>query len=116
SRHTRSKRDWSSDVCSSDLETGFGLEIDLTAYGLGLAAVELLFSESQGRAVITCPPDRAAAVAALARELGVPTQRIGAVGVRGGVVRLEIGRAHVAHPVERLRQVYFTAIPRRMGD
>src|SRR5438093_2511886 len=97
-------------------ETGFGLEIDLTAYGLGLAAVELLFSESQGRAVITCPPDRAAAVAALARELGVPTQRIGAVGVRGGVVRLGLRDAQLARPVERLRQVYFTAIPRRMGD
>src|SRR5699024_11595866 len=24
-RHTRSKRDWSSDVCSSDLETGGGM-------------------------------------------------------------------------------------------
>jgi len=97
-------------------ETGFGLEIDLTAYGSGLAAVELLFSESQGRAVITCPPDRAAAVAALAQELGVPTQRIGAVGVRGSVVRLGLRDAQLAHPVERLRQVYFTAIPRRMGD
>src|SRR5699024_11905452 len=25
-RHTRSKRDWSSDVCSSDLELGFGFK------------------------------------------------------------------------------------------
>ncbi len=97
-------------------ETGFGLDIDLTAYGLGLPGVELLFSESQGRAVITCPPDRAAAVAALAQELGVPTQRIGAVGVRGGVVRLGLRDAQLAHPVDRLRQVYFTAIPQRMGD
>src|SRR5699024_11615968 len=33
-RHTRSKRDWSSDVCSSDLEI-------IKNYGIGLFAVEL---------------------------------------------------------------------------
>src|SRR5256884_4845955 len=67
-------------------ETGFGLDIDLTAYGLGLAAVELLFSESQGRAVITCPPDRAAAVGGPAPGLGGATPRLGAGGVRGGAL------------------------------
>src|SRR5437762_7095163 len=41
-------------------ETGFGLDVDLTSYGFRLAAVELLFSESHGRAVVTCPPERAA--------------------------------------------------------
>src|SRR5256884_1411446 len=40
-------------------ETGFGLNIDLTTYGLRLAAVDLLFSESHGRAVITCQIGRA---------------------------------------------------------
>src|SRR4029077_3273117 len=43
-------------------EAGFGLDVDLTAYGLGLAAPELLFSESHGRAVVTCSPERAVAV------------------------------------------------------
>ena len=97
-------------------ETGFGLEVDLTAYGLGLAALELLFSESHGRAVVTCSPERAVAVAALAQELGVPAWRVGSVGERGTAVRVRLRDAKVEHPVDRLRQVYFTALPRRMGD
>jgi phosphoribosylformylglycinamidine synthase II len=97
-------------------ETGFGLDVDLTAYGSPLPAPELLFSESHGRAVVTCHPERAAAVAALAQELDVPARRVGTVGARGGVVRLGLRDAQLAHPVEGLRQVYFSAIPRRMGD
>jgi len=97
-------------------ETGFGLEIDLTAYSSPLTAHDLLFSESHGRAVITCAPERAAAVAALAQELGVAAQAIGTVGKRGGVLRIGLRDAAVEHPVDRLRQVYFTALPRRMGD
>ncbi len=97
-------------------ETGFGLEVDLTAYGSRLAAVEVLFSESHGRAVITCQPERAGAVVALAQELGVPAHRAGTVGERGGVLRIRLGEAVIAHPVGRLRDVYFGAIPRRMGD
>src|SRR5207245_11095592 len=50
-------------------ETGFGLNIDLAAHGLGLAADELLFSESHGRAVVTCLAARATAALALAQEL-----------------------------------------------
>ena len=97
-------------------ETGFGLDVDLTPYGLGLTADELLFSESHGRAVITCAPGRAAAVAALAQELGVAARAIGTVGERGGALRVRLRDATVEHPVDRLRQVYFTALPRRMGD
>src|SRR5207245_4749769 len=67
-------------------ETGFGMDIDLTAYALRLAAVDLLFSESHGRAIITCPPERTTAVAALAQELGVPAQPVGTVAARGGAV------------------------------
>src|SRR5207253_8348173 len=46
-------------------QTGFGLDVDLTAYGVGLTAEALLFSESHGRAVVSCAPERAAAGAAL---------------------------------------------------
>src|SRR5436305_1608762 len=97
-------------------ETGYGLDVDLTPYGLCLAAEALLFSESHGRAVITCALGRAGAVAALAQELGVAAQAIGTVGERGGGVRIRLRDAVVEHPVNRLRQVYFTALPRRMGD
>ncbi|HXL33917.1 MAG TPA: phosphoribosylformylglycinamidine synthase subunit PurL [Gemmatimonadales bacterium] len=97
-------------------ETGFGFDIDLTTYALRLAAVELLFSESHGRAVVTCSPERTTAVAALAQELGVPAQRVGAVAGRGGPVRLRLRDATVEHPVDRLRDVYFSSVTRRMGD
>ena len=96
--------------------TGFGLELDLRQHAPELAAHELLFSESQGRAVVTCAPERAAAVVALAREMDLPAERLGTVGPPGGVVRLRLRDATVEHPVERLREVYFSAIPRRMGD
>ena len=97
-------------------ETGFGLDIDLTAYGLRLTADELLYSESHGRAVVTCQPERATAAVALAQELGVPVQRVGAVAQRGGAVRLRLRDATIEHPVEGLRQVYFSSVSRRMGD
>jgi len=97
-------------------ETGFGLDIDLTAYGLGLAAEELLFSESHGRAVVTCSPERAVAVGALAQELGVPAWWVGSVGERGAAVRVRLREALLEHPVDQLRGVYFQALPRRMGD
>jgi phosphoribosylformylglycinamidine synthase len=97
-------------------ETGVGLDIDLTAHASGLAAVDLLFSESQGRAVVTCAPERATAVAALAQELGVPAQRVGTVARTGAPMRLRLRDATIEHPVERLRQVYFSSVSRRMGD
>jgi phosphoribosylformylglycinamidine synthase len=97
-------------------EAGFGLDIDLSTHHASLTAVELLYSESQARAVITCPRDQAAAVTALAQELGVPAFRAGVVGPPGDVVRIRLRDALVEHPVGRLREVYFAAIPRRMGD
>src|SRR5260370_29380965 len=97
-------------------ETGFGLDVDLTAYAAPLAALELLFSESHGRAVVTCAPERASAVAALARELGVAAARVGTVGEPGGALTLRLRDTGIEHPVDRLRQGYFTTIPPRMGD
>src|SRR5207247_51545 len=97
-------------------ETGFGLDLDLTTYGLGLAAAALLFSESHGRAVVTCQPERATAALRLAQVLGGRAQRLGTVGERGGAVRLRLRDATVEHPVDRLRQVYFSSVSRRMGD
>ena len=35
---------------------------------------------------------------------------------RGGSLRVRLRDASFEHPVDRLRQVYFTALPRRMGD
>jgi phosphoribosylformylglycinamidine synthase len=97
-------------------EAGFGLDLDLTPHAARLTPHELLFSESHGRAVVTCAPDRASAVQALAHELGVPVYRAGVVGALGGTFRIALRDAVVEEPITRLRQVYFSAIPRRMGD
>ena len=102
-------------------EHGFGLDVDFTTDDArrtthGLSAHELLFSESHGRAVITCSAERAAAVQALAGELGVPALRCGSVGTWDGTVRIALRDARIEERVSRLRDVYFSAIPRRMGD
>jgi phosphoribosylformylglycinamidine synthase II len=97
-------------------EAGFGLDVDLTAYCSPITAHEVLFSESHGRAVVTCAPERVAVVEALAREMGVPVHRAGTVGPANGAFRVSVQGGTIAEPVTRLRDVYFNAIPRRMGD
>jgi phosphoribosylformylglycinamidine synthase len=95
--------------------SGMGIDVDLSSYAT-LPALDLLFGESQGRVIVTCAPERASAVVDLARTLGVPVYRTGAVGARGGAVVLRLRDSTIEHPVDRLRDVYFSAIPRRMGD
>ncbi len=97
-------------------DAGFGLDIDLTAHGAPLTAHEVLFAESHSRAVGTCAPDRVPAVEALAREHGVPLHRAGTVGAANGEFHLVLRDGTIAEPIARLREVYFNAIPRRMGD
>jgi phosphoribosylformylglycinamidine synthase len=97
-------------------DAGFGLDVDLTAHYAPLTAHDLLFSESHGRAVVTCAPERVRAVEALAREHGVPVHRVGTVGGAQGEFRVTLRDGAIAEPVARLREVYFNAIPRRMGD
>jgi phosphoribosylformylglycinamidine synthase len=97
-------------------QTGFGMEIDLTSHAARLTPHEVLFSESHGRAVITCSPDRAAAVQALAGELGVPLFRAGTIGSADEAFRITLRDGQIEASVARLRDVYFNAIPRRMGD
>jgi phosphoribosylformylglycinamidine synthase len=97
-------------------EVGFGLDVDLTPHATRLTSHELLFSESHGRAVISCAPERAAAVQVLAGELGVVTARVGTVGVADGAFRVTLRDGVIEEPVKHLRDVYFIAIPRRMGD
>ena len=97
-------------------DSGFGLDVDLTTHGAQLTVHELLFSESHGRAVVTCAPDRVSMIQALAGELGVPFLRIGTVGAVNGAFRVRLREEAIDESIARLRQVYFTAIPRRMGD
>jgi phosphoribosylformylglycinamidine synthase len=97
-------------------EAGLGLDIDLRPYGQPLGAAELLFSESHGRAVVTCGAEHATTIASLAAKHGVPAFAAGAIGDPDGSLRIHLRDGAIGQPVGRLRQLYFGAIPRRMGD
>ena len=95
---------------------GFGIDLDLTGYATGLDGYDLLFSESHGRAVVTCDPEKVAAVEQLAGQLGVPLYDAGIVKARDGTFALRLRDTGVSQTVAALREVYFSAIPKRMGD
>ena len=78
-----------------------------------IAAAPLLFGEAQGRAVVSCAAADVDRLLALAREHALPARRIGTVGGD----RLEIATPHAAidAPLESVREVYESAIPRLMG-
>ncbi|HXJ29017.1 MAG TPA: phosphoribosylformylglycinamidine synthase subunit PurL [Gemmatimonadales bacterium] len=97
-------------------QTGFGVDLDLTGYASGLDAADLLFSESHGRAVVTCPPEQAAAVAQLARRIGVPVYDAGMMKTPDATFALRLRDGAISQTVTALREVYFSAIPKRMGD
>jgi phosphoribosylformylglycinamidine synthase len=97
-------------------QAGFGVDLDLTGYASGLNAADLLFSESHGRALVTCPPDKTAAVEQLARRSGVPVYDAGIVKAPNGTFALRLRDAAISQTVAALRDVYFSAIPKRMGD
>jgi hypothetical protein len=88
-------------------------DVDSTVWPT-LPAHDLLFSEPWPP--VTCAPARTTAVAALAAEHGVPAFAAGTVGPADGTFRLRLRDATIEHPVAALRDVYFAALPRRMGD
>jgi len=97
-------------------EAGFGLDLDLTGYAPGLDAHDLLFSESHGRAVVTCAPEQASAVLLLARRSDVPAYDAGIVKSPNDPFALRLRDVAISRTVAALREVYFSAIPKRMGD
>ena len=77
-------------------------------------AIALLFGESQGRVVVSCAPDQAAAVARVAREHGVPCADIGTVGAAGGRFHIRAGTSRLDCGVGELAAAFFGAIPALM--
>jgi phosphoribosylformylglycinamidine synthase len=76
----------------------------------------LLYGEDQGRVVASADLKQVAAIVALGKELGVAVEAIGRVGdsIFGPELSIATPRATYAWPVAQLREVYFSAIPRRM--
>ena len=73
-------------------------------------------TSSHGRAVVTCPPEMAPAVEQLARRSGVPVYDAGMVKTPNDAFALRLRDATITQTVAALREVYFSAIPKRMGD
>jgi len=97
-------------------ERGYGLEIDLRNHAPALESNDLLFSESHGRAVITCVPENLGKAETLARRYRVAFYVAGTVGESDGTFQVRLRDAQISAAVAGLRTVYFTAIPKRMGD
>ncbi|MGH7536855.1 MAG: AIR synthase-related protein, partial [Gemmatimonadales bacterium] len=93
---------------------GVGLTADLSGHAPAVALDGLLFGEDGARAVVSCAPEHAEVLEALAREHGVPVYRAGTVGAPAGRLQVRAGGETLAWSVSALRQVYFQAIPRRM--
>jgi phosphoribosylformylglycinamidine synthase len=93
---------------------GLGATVDLSRLSSDLSADGALFGEDGARAVVSVAPEHVAAVVALAGEHGVPVYRAGHVAEPGAPLELSLGGQVFSWSVGVLRQIYFTAIPRRM--
>jgi phosphoribosylformylglycinamidine synthase subunit PurL len=93
---------------------GLGASLDLTEYAPGVAPEGVLYGEDGARVVVSTAPADVAALVALAGEYGVPVDRVGRVGEASGALELRVGGRVLSWPIGALRQIYFTAIPRRM--
>ena len=93
---------------------GRGIACDLSGYSPGIPADALLYGEDGARAVVSCAPDHAATLEALAREHGVPVFRAGRVERASGDLTVDVAGQSLSWSIPALRKIYFEAIPRRM--
>ena len=92
-----------------------GADIDLGQHANLVSDEGWLFGEDGARALVSCSPVYVAELQRLAHTHGVQCHYVGLVGENGGdVVIRRDGRAW-CWPVNRLRQIYLDAIPRRMA-
>ncbi|MFQ3598785.1 MAG: phosphoribosylformylglycinamidine synthase subunit PurL, partial [Chloroherpetonaceae bacterium] len=75
---------------------------------------EMLFSESQGRAVVSVKKEQIEAVVSLARTIGVPCQIIGEVIERKVEITVN-GKTVLNQSLQYLSDVYFNAVERQMS-
>jgi phosphoribosylformylglycinamidine synthase len=80
-----------------------------------LRPVVALFGESQGRIVVSCPPDRTAEILRIAGRYDVPARRIGNVATAESGFSLEVRDGSIAASLPELADAYFGAIPTIMN-
>jgi phosphoribosylformylglycinamidine synthase len=78
-----------------------------------IAAAPLLFGEAQGRALVSCAADAVERLLSIAHAHALPARRIGTV--TGARLEITTGACRIDAPLENVREVYQTAIPRLMG-
>jgi phosphoribosylformylglycinamidine synthase len=96
-----------------DGEEPWGVEVGIED---DLAPVALFFGESQGRVVVSCPPDSVDRVLAEAAAHDVPARVVGTVGPRSGTFSLRAPRGSIDLASERVARRYHEAIPALMED
>ncbi|MDP2499018.1 MAG: phosphoribosylformylglycinamidine synthase subunit PurL [Candidatus Palauibacterales bacterium] len=84
--------------------------------GEELSPAAALFGESQSRVVLSADPDDGPGLRRIADEHGVPLARIGQVGEPGGRLRLSAAGRDLDIAMREIRDVYESALPRRMED
>ncbi len=75
----------------------------------------LLYGEDHARVVTSVHPAQEEALLQLAGSMGVPARAAGTVGVPGGEIVIVTPGGRYAWAIDRLREIYHQAIPRRMS-
>ncbi len=91
-----------------------GFTADLTASAPALPFEDAMFGEAPGRCVVSLARAQVDALLALASRHTVPAAVIGSTGAVGGLARFVAGGVAVERPIERLRDLWERAIPRRV--
>jgi phosphoribosylformylglycinamidine synthase len=96
-------------LAESCFARGLGVAVEVPGYG----AADL-FSESQARALVACPPAQAERVLARAERAGVPARDVGEVGGGELMIGYHGGRLRLA--VADLHRAWSEALPRALGE
>ncbi|NNG16585.1 MAG: phosphoribosylformylglycinamidine synthase subunit PurL, partial [Gemmatimonadales bacterium] len=94
----------------------FGATIDLTRLAKGMSIEQILYGENGARAVVSCHAANEARVLRLASDAGVPATTVGSVTDSGQRLEIRVEGAVLSWDIQRLRTLYFDALPRRMGQ
>ncbi|HEX9941581.1 MAG TPA: phosphoribosylformylglycinamidine synthase subunit PurL [Thermoanaerobaculia bacterium] len=102
-------------------EGGFLVSLAEACFGRRLLGVRVevplegadLFSETQGRAIVACPPAALDRVLRAAEEAEVPAREIGEVG--GADLEVRTSGETLRVPVADLHEVWSTALPKALG-